>query len=191
MIQTTEIFLASFIIFDRHIHCLKETKLILNKVPTACHEMQVINLNNGFEIEANGRKLTDFHLNARRNKRLDWSGEYSFAILPASYITVEEENESVIAPLINDLVLTEAGEPHIAKISALSASFLGLVMICCFAACYKYDTYRNFFTSCLMKCEPSQARQKYFKKKFKRKKKNLEANLNMLELTSKLEDREL
>ena len=71
--------------------------------------MQVINLNNGFEIEANGRKLTAFHLNARRNKRLDWSGEYSFANLPASYITVEEENESVIAPLINDLVLTEAG----------------------------------------------------------------------------------
>ena len=54
VIQTTEIFLASFIIFDRHIQCLKETKLILNKVPTACHEMQVINLNNGFDIEANG-----------------------------------------------------------------------------------------------------------------------------------------
>ena len=168
VIRSTEIFLDSFIIFDRHIQCLKETKLILNKVPTACHEMQVINLNNGFEIEANGRKLTDFHLNARRNKRLDWSGEYSFVNLPASYITVEEENESVIAPLIDDLVLTEAGEPHIAKISALSESFLGLVMICCFAACYKYDTYRNFFTSCLKKCVPSQARQKYFKTKFKR-----------------------
>ena len=111
--------------------------------------------------------------------------------MPASYITVEEENESVIAPLINDLVLTEAGEPHIAKISALSASFLGLVMICCFAACYKYDTYMNFFTSCLMKCVPSQARQKYFKKKFIRKEKNMEANSKVLELTSKLEDREL
>ena len=48
-----------------------------------------------------------------------------------------------------------------------------------------------FFKNLCMKCIPSQARQKYFKKKFKRKKNNLEANLNMLELTSKLEDREL
>ena len=80
--------------------------------------MEVIHWNNGFEIEANGRKLTDFHLNARKNKRLDWSGEYSLANLPSSYISVKEENESLFNPLIDDLVLTEAGEPHIAKISS-------------------------------------------------------------------------
>ena len=59
--------------------------------------MQVMDLVEGFEIEANGKKLTDFHLNARRNKRLDWTGEYSFANLPSSYITVLDEEESVIA----------------------------------------------------------------------------------------------
>ena len=42
-----------------------------------------------------------------------------------------------------------------------------------------------------MKCVPSQARQKYFKKKFIRKEKNMEANSKVLDLTSKLEDREL
>ena len=87
----------SFIIFNRHIQCLKETRLTLNTVTTACHEMQVMDLVEGFEIEANGKKLTDFHLNARRNKRLDWTGEYSFANLPSSYITVLDEEESVIA----------------------------------------------------------------------------------------------
>ena len=82
--------------------------------------MEVITLLSGFEIEANGRTLTDFHLNAKRNKRLKWSKDYSFANLPSSYITVEEEDESVIVPLIDDLVLMAAGEPHIAKITALS-----------------------------------------------------------------------
>ena len=191
VIRNNQIFLDSFIIFHRHIQCLKEKRLTLNKVTTACHEMQVMDLVEGFEIEANGKKLTDFHLNARRNKRLDWTGEYSFANLPASYITVLGEDESVISPIINDLILTEAGEPHIMKISALSASFVGLILVCCFAACYKCDNYRMFFKTLCMKCIPSQARQKYFKKKFKRKKKNLEANLNMVELTSRLEDREL
>ena len=153
--------------------------------------MEVITLLSGFEIEANGRTLTDFHLNAKRNKRLKWIKDYSFANLPSSYISMEEEDESVIAPLIDDLVLTAAGEPHIAKITALSSSFIGLILICCCVTCYKWDRYRNFFTAILKKCIPSQARQKYFKKKFERKKKNLDFFLNMLELTSKLEDWEL
>ena len=117
--MTTEIFLDSFIIFGRNIK-LQTTKLVLNKIPTICEEMEVITLLSGFEIEANGRTLTDFHLNAKRNKRLKWSKDYSFANLPSSYITVEEEDESVIVPLIDDLVLMAAGEPHIAKITALS-----------------------------------------------------------------------
>ena len=42
-----------------------------------------------------------------------------------------------------------------------------------------------------MKIIPLTARQSYFRRKFKKEKKNLESNLNMLDLTSKLEDREL
>ena len=87
----------SFIIFNRHIQCLKETRLTLNTVTTACHEMQVMDLVEGCEIEANGKKLTDFHLNARRNKRLDWTGDYSFA-----YITVLDKEESVITLIIEN-----------------------------------------------------------------------------------------
>ena len=89
-----------------------------------------------------------------------------------------------IAPLIDDLVLTLAGEPHIAKITALSSSFVALIIIGCCITCYKCDGYRNFFTDILKKCIPSQARRAFIKKK-------LEGNLTMLELTSKLEDREM
>ena len=166
--MTTEIFLDSFIIFGRNIQCLQTTKLVLNKIPTICDEMEVITLLSGFEIEANGRTLTDFHLNAKRNKRLKWSKDYSFANLPSSYITVEEEDESVIVPLIDDLVLTAAGEPHIAKITALSSSFVALIIIGCCITCYKCDGYRNFFTDILKKCIPSQARRAFIKKKFKK-----------------------
>ena len=71
-ILSTEIFLDSFIIFGRNIQCLQTTKLVLNNIPTICEVMEVITLMSGFEIVANGKTLTDFHLNAKRNKRLKW-----------------------------------------------------------------------------------------------------------------------
>ena len=108
--------------------------------------------------------------------------------LPSSYISVEEEDDSVIAPLIDDLVLTSAGEPHITKITALSSSFVALIIIGCCITCYKCDGYRKFFIDILKKCIPSQAKRAFIKKKFKKEKKKLEGNSTMLELTSKLED---
>ena len=120
----------------------------------------------GFEIVANGRTLTDFHLNAKRNKRLKWSKDYSFSNIPSSYIPVEEEDDSVIAPFIDDLVLTTAGEPHIAKITALSSSFAAFIIIVCCITCYKCDGYRKFFLDILKKCIPSQAKRAFIKKKF-------------------------
>ena len=42
-----------------------------------------------------------------------------------------------------------------------------------------------------MKLVTTAAQQSYFRRKFHKEKKTLESNLNMLDLTSKLEDREL
>ena len=77
--------------------------------------MQVIGLVEGFEIQAKGKLLTDLNLTARRNKSLDWTGDYSFTNIPSSYIDVIDEDEFIIAPIIDDLILPKAGEPHFWK----------------------------------------------------------------------------
>ena len=67
MIKSSEKFLDNFIIFQRNLQCLIPTTIILNKVEQSCRVLQVLKLEDGFELEANSKTLTDFHIQASLN----------------------------------------------------------------------------------------------------------------------------
>ena len=85
MINRSEIFLDVFVIFKRNLQCLRPIKIKLNRVETSCQALQVLPLEDGFQLEANSKTLTDFHIQAKMNKRLDFAGDYKLANLPGSF----------------------------------------------------------------------------------------------------------
>ena len=98
LIKKEEIHLSSFIVFAHNIQCLFETKLTLNGVDTACHPLQIIKLKADFNIGANNKQMSNFHLESQKNKRLNWSKNYSFSNLPSTYVESFEDDRSVIGP---------------------------------------------------------------------------------------------
>ena len=110
MIKSSEKFLDNFIIFQRNLQCLIPTTIILNKVEQSCLALQVLKLEDGFELEANSKTLTDFHIQASLNKRLNFGNDYKFSNLPHSYFEEVEEDPSWMSPIIDDFLLdgTEA-----------------------------------------------------------------------------------
>ena len=134
LIRPAEIHLESFIIYNHSIQCLMETKLTLNKVETACHQLQVIKLPEHFQLQANGRQMSDFQLKPRIYKKLNWNPDYKFANIPSTYVEPFEEDEAVISPIIDNLILDEMGLLHVGKVSAISGGTVLLVCICCVGA---------------------------------------------------------
>ena len=67
--------MRNFIIFQRNLQCLKPAKITLNAVEQSCQALDVIPLEDGFKLEANGRILEDFHIQAALNRRLDFGDD--------------------------------------------------------------------------------------------------------------------
>ena len=64
--------------------------------------------------------MTDFHLIPRRNKKLNWNQDTKFANIPSTYVEPFEEDDAVIAPIIDHLILDKMGQIHVGKVSAIS-----------------------------------------------------------------------
>ena len=109
---------------------------------------------------------------------MNWGDDNKFSNLPVTYLKTFDEDESVLSPILDQLLLRPAGEVHIAKVAGLSGGTCLIIFICLVGACIKFPKMRECFKTCLVKMIPSQLH---------RKKKVLQTNLSMLETAQELE----
>jgi hypothetical protein len=188
-IKHEEIHLSNFIVFGHKIQCLTEGEMNLNGIQTSCRSLQVFELQNNFEITAGGKKMTSYHIKSSKSQRLDWGEDYEFSNIPITYLQQIDDDESILGPILDELLLTPAGEIDVAKVAAISGSTVVLILICIVGACLKFEKLRNCCKSCIVKSIPTKAHTNYLKKKLRRKKKILAKNMSMLETAQSLESK--
>jgi hypothetical protein len=120
---------------------------------------------------------------------LDWGKDYSFSNIPITYLREIDDDQSILSPILDQLLLTPAGNVDIAKVAAITGSTVLIILVCIMAACLKFERLRDCCKSCIIKCIPTKVHTSYLRKKLTRKKKILATNMSMLETAQSLENK--
>ena len=64
--------------------------------------------------------MSNYHIKSSKSQILNWGDDYEFSNLPITYLKDFDEDESVLSPILDQLLLSSAGEVHVAKVAALS-----------------------------------------------------------------------
>ena len=147
IIRQEELFLNTFLLFQNNLQCISPARFKLNGVETDCDELEVVKLNENFELEYGGHLLTSFHLQSKRNHHVtkEWNEAYQFNNLPESFIPFEnDEVLSVISPILDSILLDSTGSFHPYEIGFLSSGFVLICLISCCVLFYKCPRFRNF-----------------------------------------------
>ena len=138
----SEIFLQNFNIFGR-CQCLKAGHLTLNVLETDCEALQVFQIETDFQIVSGGQTITNYHVRASQSQRLDFTTDFPFTNIPVTYLSeIQDEDLSILHLIIDKLLLTSAGEPHLGKIAAISSGTVVIFLLCIVAACVYFPRFR-------------------------------------------------
>ena len=162
----------------------------MNKVEQSCRALQVLKLEDGFELEANSKSLTDFHIQASLNKRLNFGNDYKFSNLPHSYFEEVEEDPSWVSPIIDDFLLDGTGSFHTGRVSGISVTLIIIIILICIGLCYKYENYRSCLLGCCMKLIPNKLVEQYNKCLLVKETEKLKDDLTVIDLANKVEHSE-
>ena len=135
--------------------------------------------------------MSNYHIKSSKSQRLNWGNDYEFSNLPITYLSNFEEDDSILSPILDQLLRTPAGEIHVAKVAATLGGTCLIIFLCLVGACIKFPKMRECFKTCLVKMISTQAHKSYLKKKLHRKKKVLQTNLSMLETAQSIDHQEL
>ena len=125
--------------------------------------------------------------------------DYDFDNLPRSILQQDESSQAVIHPVIDTLVLDQAGNISIQKISLLTSGTVIFFLVVCGCALYKFDKFRgaiwNFgkdIIDKMYKCFTTENHRnikenRKLKKEVAIKKAQIRENINDLQLISSLE----
>ena len=87
--------------------------------------------------------MTNYHVRASKSQRLDFTIDFQLTTIPVTYLSeVQDEDLSILHPIIDKLLLTSAGEPHVGKIAAISYRTVVIFLICIVAACVYFPRFR-------------------------------------------------
>jgi hypothetical protein len=200
-LKSEEILLGTFHLFDsRKLQCLAKVDFLLNNQQTSCYELQTIQLPQDFILEFQGARISEQHTVSHINLVSNtWMHDYDFDNLPRSILQQDEISQAVIHPVIDTLVLDQAGNISIQKVSLLTTGTVILFFMVCVCALYKYESFRmglwNFgktIISKLYNCATTENHRnmkenKNLKKEVAIKKAQIRENINDLQLISQLE----
>ena len=75
--------------------------------------------------------MTNYHVRASKSQKLDFTNDFKFTNIPVTYlIENQDEDLSILHPIIDKLLVTPAGEKNLGKIAALSSGTLVVFLIC-------------------------------------------------------------
>ena len=200
-LKSEEILLGTFHLFDsRKLQCLAKVDFLLNNQQTSCYELQTIQLPQDFILEFQGARISEQHTISHINLVSNtWMHEYDFDNLPRSILQQDEISQAVIHPVIDALVIDQAGNISIQKVSLLTAGTVIFFFMVCVCALYKYKSFRmalwNFgktIISKLYNCATTENHRnmkenKHLKKEVANKKAQIRENISDLQLISQLE----
>ena len=84
-----------------------------------------------------------YHVRASKSHRLDFTTDFQFTNIPVTYLSeIQDEDLSILHPIIDKLLLTSAGEPHLGKIAAISSGTVVIFLLCIVAACVYFPRFR-------------------------------------------------
>ena len=182
------------------LQCLTKVEFVLNGHPTVCFELQTIELSQNFMIEYQGQIMSEEHITGHSNMiQSSWLNEYSFDNLPKSILQEDDEDQSIIHPVVDALILSPAGQVSIQKVSLLTFGTVACFLICCAGCIYKSEKFRNclweFFRGCGSKLYTCVTSEKYramkenklLKKGMEEQKAKIRENINDLNLLTSLE----
>jgi hypothetical protein len=144
-LKSDEILLKTFHLFDsRKIQCLSAVDFLLNSLQTSCFALQTIQLPENFLVEYKGARISKeqmvSHIKFVSNT---WLTEYNFDNMPRSILQRDEEEPAVFHPAIDPLILDQAGNISIQKISLLTSGTIIFILFVCICALYKFDKFRG------------------------------------------------
>ena len=88
--------------------------------------------------------LTENHLkDVITQMATSWMNDYKFSNLPHSFLGTKPEDQSIFHPIVDQMILTPAGELSPAKVGGISSFFILLIGICCTLCIWKFPAYRN------------------------------------------------
>ena len=121
-LKSEEILLGTFHLFDsRKLQCLAKVDFLLNNQQTSCYELQTIQLPQDFILEFQGARISEQHTVSHINLVSNtWMHDYDFDNLPRSILQQDEISQAVIHPVVDTLVLDQAGNISIQKMSLLT-----------------------------------------------------------------------
>ena len=129
--------------------------------------------------------MTNYHIRASKSQRLDLSTDYQFSNLPVTYLNeIQDEDMSILHPILDELLLTLAGEPNLGKIVAISTGSVVIFLLCILAACIYFPRFREYAKAFFIKIIPNN----YLRKKLNKKKKQLATNLSLIEQAQAIEE---
>ena len=156
IIQEDEKHLGIFLFYNHSIQCLEGVKFSLNNVPTTCATLQVVPLPASFRITYNGKYMNEFFLKSdvHRNRQ-DCSKDFAFSNLPRTMLEEEENTDSILTPLLDNMILSPARQLSPLKISGRFVLFLIIFAISCACCCWKSKGFRDWWIAAggnLKKC---------------------------------------
>ena len=138
IIQENEKHLGVFLFYNHSLQCLEGVQFTLNDVPTTCTTLQVVPLPASFRISYKGEFVNEYfmqsHIHATRN---NWSQDYVFSNLPRTMLQEIESTDSILNPLLDNMILSQAGQLSPLKILGWFVLFLIILACACSCCCYR------------------------------------------------------
>jgi hypothetical protein len=153
-LKPEEILLKTFHLYgSEKIQCLSAADFLLNSLKTSCFALQTIQLPENFLVEYKGARISKeqmvSHIKFVSNT---WLSEYNFDNMPRTILQSEDEMPAVFHPVIDPIILDQAGNISVQKISLLTSGSIIFILLVCIAALYKCDKYRNAVWKMLTVC---------------------------------------
>ena len=153
-LKAEEILLDTFHLYGTDkIQCLSEADFLLNSAKTSCFALQTIQLPEKFLVEYKGARISKeqmiSHIKFVANS---WLSNYDFDNMPRTILQSEEEVPAIFHPIIDPIILDQAGNISIQKVSLLTSGTIIFILLICIAALYKCDKYRNAVWKMITMC---------------------------------------
>ena len=195
-ISENEVLLKNFITHGKNLQCLQDVDFLLNNKPLQCKALQSFSLPINYEIEVDGKKIVQ-HVISRQGQLINknWLKEFEVPLSNDNF-KLEISTIPVIHPVADTILLSEAGELSVAKVSILSGGtllifFLGCVAFCCCCRGYREcacTACTKIFSAAYHRCTSESYRLKKdndkLRKNNKRKRRTLEKSIKEFELVN-------
>merc|ERR1712074_67337 len=146
--------LGVFHIFGQNmLQCLNKIQFDLNGDSTNCDSLQTIPLPPDFSIDYQGKTIYKRHTAAHLDKIADnWLGDFNFDNLPKTVLDEIDQELSIYHPIIDNLILDEAGQVSVEKVSALTGGTMVIIFLFIAICLWKCPAIRGFLYDNSIKC---------------------------------------